>query len=83
YLVTAFATQQLVNRQIDPDDRRTKRLSLTAQGKDKVAQASQARRAWLHTLIDSFSAEEQAALQPAFQILLEGMNKVFSQSDNS
>ncbi|HPY33610.1 MAG TPA: MarR family transcriptional regulator [Anaerolineaceae bacterium] len=73
----------LVNRQIDPDDRRTKRLSLTAQGKDKVAQASQARRAWLHTLIDSFSAEEQAALQPAFQILLEGMNKVFSQSDNS
>jgi len=72
----------LVNRKVDPEDRRGKRLWLTALGKDKVAQASQARRAWLHNLIDEFTPEQQTALQPAFKMLLEGMNKVFTQSNN-
>jgi Transcriptional regulators len=73
----------LVNRQVDPADRRGKRLCLTEMGKEKVAQASQARRAWLHTLIDAFTPEQQANLQPAFRLLLEGMNKVFTQTNNS
>jgi len=73
----------LVNRQVDPADRRGKRLCLTEMGKEKVAQASQARRAWLHTLIDAFTPEQQANLQPAFRLLLEGMNKVFTQTNAS
>ena len=73
----------LVNRQVDPADRRGKRLCLTDSGEEKVAQASQVRRAWLHDLIDGFTPEQQAALQPAFKILLEGMNKVFTQTNNS
>ena len=73
----------LVNRRVDLADRRGKRLCLTDLGQEKVAQASQVRRAWLHDLIDGFTPEQQAALQPAFKILLEGMNKVFTQTNNS
>jgi len=76
--VDRLVERGLVSRETNPADRRVKQLCLTALGKEKVAQASQARRAWLNDLIASFSPEQTAALQPAFQILLEGMNTVFS-----
>ena len=81
--IDRLVERSLVDRKIDPADRRAKRLCLTDLGKQKVAQARKARRAWLNDLIESLTPEQKAALQPAFKTLLESMNKVFTQNNNS
>ena len=81
--VDRLVERGLVSRKVDPSDRRVIQLCLTPLGKEKVAQASQARRAWLNDLIESFTPEQKSALQPSFQVLLDGINRVFSESNNS
>ncbi|MEN6480781.1 MAG: MarR family transcriptional regulator [Anaerolineaceae bacterium] len=75
-LVEHLVRRGLVNRQVDQQDRRTKRLSLTEQGMNTMKEGQLARHKWLSELVNSFSPEEEAQLVPAIKILNAGMNKL-------
>lgn len=63
-LIDRMVEQGLVLRQEDPDDRRSKILTLTPSGKEIVVKAIQARHAWLADFADEFSPEDQLQFEP-------------------
>jgi DNA-binding MarR family transcriptional regulator len=68
-MVDRMVTMNLLERSEDPDDRRAKRLTLTAKGKALVEKGIDARRAWMETLTTNLSDEQQAMIAEALTVL--------------
>jgi DNA-binding MarR family transcriptional regulator len=63
--------KKLVTRVEDPDDRRVKRLALTAKGKRLADRIISARLAGLEEFTGSLEASERQKLEAALDVLLE------------
>jgi DNA-binding MarR family transcriptional regulator len=68
-MIDRMVTMNLLERSEDPDDRRAKRLTLTAKGKALVEKGIDARRAWMETLTTNLSDEQQAMIAEALTVL--------------
>jgi DNA-binding MarR family transcriptional regulator len=67
----ALVRKKLATRVEDPDDRRVRRLALTARGRDLADRIISARLAGLEEFTESLSAEERRKLESALDALLE------------
>jgi DNA-binding MarR family transcriptional regulator len=63
--------KKLLTRVEDPDDRRVRRLALTARGRELADRIISARLAGLEEFTDSLSADERRKLESALDTLLE------------
>lgn len=63
--------QGLIEREEDPADRRSKRLSLTEKGQAVVKESMYARQGWVPSIIDSLSEEEKDIVVQGIKILTE------------
>ena len=79
-LVDHLVKRGYVDRKVDLQDRRTKRLSLTEKGLLTMKEAQRARHRWLQELVNAFTPEEQNALIPAMRLLNAGMDKIASEA---
>lgn len=70
-LLEKLVQQGLAVRTEDPQDRRTKRVALTAAGQQIVQQSIEARQSWLTQLAGRLSASEQKQVSAALQLLIE------------
>jgi DNA-binding MarR family transcriptional regulator len=68
-MIDRMVTMNLLERSEDPDDRRAKRLTLTAKGKALVEKGIDARRAWMEALTTNLSDEQQAMIAEALTVL--------------
>ncbi|MFZ3069960.1 MAG: MarR family transcriptional regulator [Anaerolineaceae bacterium] len=75
-LVERMVGQGLVNRQEDPQDRRSKRLTLTPLGDTIVEEAWHARHAWLEELVKTYTPAQQEMLEPALNLLIDGLHRI-------
>jgi DNA-binding MarR family transcriptional regulator len=75
-VVAKLEADGLVVREADPTDRRVSRVSTTAAAEALLAENRQRKTAWLTTRIEQLSAEEQARLLAALDVLdhLNGMD---------
>jgi DNA-binding MarR family transcriptional regulator len=67
----ALVRKKLATRVEDPDDRRVRRLALTARGRDLADRIISARLAGLEEFIGSLTADERRKLESALDALLE------------
>ena len=65
----------LVIREEDPEDRRSKILTLTEQGVAFVLAAKNARHAWIEQFCQTIPQDEAQSIAPAIESLLEHMKK--------
>ncbi|OQY36140.1 MAG: hypothetical protein DRI56_08500 [Chloroflexota bacterium] len=65
--------QELIERQENPQDRRSKQIILTPKGKEMLEKSIQNRQSWLKDLADHLTPEEQTQIETAFRLLLERM----------
>ena len=79
-LVDHLVKRGYVDRKVDLQDRRTKRLSLTEKGLMTMKEAQRARHKWLQELVHAFTPEEQNSLIPAMRLLNAGMDKIASEA---
>ncbi len=63
--------QGLVSRTEDPQDRRNKRILLTAKGEQFLHQSMEASQSWMIDLIEQLTDDEREAVARAFQLLAE------------
>ena len=83
--VTNAAASQMVDKLVqlgyleraeDPNDRRAKQLTLTAQGCALIEKGLEARRRWLEGLITALTSEQQQAILTALPYLIEAARKL-------
>lgn len=79
-LVVHLVQRGYVDRKVDQQDRRTKRLSLTEKGLLTMKEAQRARHKWLQELVNAFTPEEQNSLIPSMRLLNAGMDKLASKT---
>jgi len=65
----------LIERSEDPSDRRSRHLSLTAQGRNLVENAIRARSQWVLELANALDAEQQKTVYSALSLLTKLANK--------
>lgn len=65
----------LVERTEDPQDRRAKRLKLTAEGRALIQKGIEARSQWIETITQSLTAEQEEMVIRALTILTEAARK--------
>jgi DNA-binding MarR family transcriptional regulator len=68
-IITALCEQGLVARVDNPDDRRSHRVNVTAEGRALVDEARQRKTAYLAAALDGLSAEDKATLDRAATLL--------------
>jgi DNA-binding MarR family transcriptional regulator len=68
-VVTSLESQGLVEKMIDPADRRVSRVSLTAKGETWLQEARERRDAWLADRLSMLSADERDTLAAALPLL--------------
>ncbi|KQT44604.1 transcriptional regulator [Aureimonas sp. Leaf454] len=61
-LVERLVQEGLVNRTVDPEDRRAARVSLTVEGRDAFARMAKAHGDWLAEMMEGFDGQRQGAL---------------------
>lgn len=61
--------QGLVSRTEDPQDRRSKRLQLTARGEQLLAESMEAQQAWVSGLVARLDEREQELVRSSFELL--------------
>ena len=66
----------LIERTEDPDDRRTKRLAITPQGRALIEQGVAARSKWIEGLTDALSPDQQAMIISALTRLTAAARKM-------
>ena len=71
----------LVSRARDPEDARATRLQLTAQGRRTINRILAARRAWLTTVLSSWSKAEQSELARLLGLLAESVDRQLKELD--
>lgn len=74
-MIERLVELDLVDRKVDPEDRRSKILTLTEQGLAFVQAARDARHAWIDQFCATLPADEAEAIVPAIENLLEYMKK--------
>lgn len=74
-LSTSLGKAKLVKQQVSRQDRRSRRLNLTASGKKLLADAENAARQALDTWTRDISDEQQAAYQKTLKVLASLNNK--------
>ncbi len=65
-----------VNREEDPNDRRSKLLNLTAKGTTLIQQGVEGRHRWMDEWLKNLSTEEKAKVSEALEILAEKAKEV-------
>jgi DNA-binding MarR family transcriptional regulator len=68
----------LVERQENPQDRRSKQILLTSQGEDLLMESMRAQQAWIEDLPSHLTPEEQDRVESAFHLLsgkITGMDR--------
>jgi DNA-binding MarR family transcriptional regulator len=70
-LVDRLVGQGLLMRSEDPNDRRSRPLTLTNNGKALVQESIEARRRWLEDLTAALPAEQQASIAAALTTLTQ------------
>ena len=63
--------QELIERQENPQDRRSKQILLTPKGKEVLTKSMQTGQSWLEDLSDHLTSEEQTQIETAFHLLIE------------
>ena len=63
--------QNLVKRQENPQDRRSKQILLTPQGEDLLRESMRAQQSWIEELPSYLTREEQTQIEAAFRLLTE------------
>ena len=69
-----LVNQGLVKRKENPQDRRSKQISLTPAGEEMLKKSMRAQESWIDELGTKLSAEEQAQIESAFRLLSEKIN---------
>jgi DNA-binding MarR family transcriptional regulator len=75
-MVDRLVQMGLVGRTEDPQDRRIKRLAITAQGEALVCQGMDAQWKWMEPLAAALSPEEQQTICRALVILTENARRL-------
>ena len=70
-MLDKLVQQGLVSRSENPDDRRSKRLSLTTKGQEILRQSVEARQFWIDELAGSLSTDEIADASRTISMLLD------------
>ncbi len=68
-VVAKLEADGLVDREIDPADRRVQRVSTTKAGRELIAETRRRKTTWLTARIRELPAEEQARLAAALDVL--------------
>jgi len=68
--VEGLVKRALATRVEDPDDRRVRRVSLTADGQEMADELMAARLAGLERFVESLGADERRKLEAALEVLL-------------
>jgi DNA-binding MarR family transcriptional regulator len=82
-LIGRLVDKQLVAREEDPIDRRTKRLTLTPTGRLLVKNSIAERYRWVGALTSRFSHTESQVISQALPILLRCLNEIDSVEDKT
>ncbi|MEG3177263.1 MarR family transcriptional regulator [Sphingomonas sp. RB3P16] len=70
-LLVRLETDALIERAVDPDDRRRHVITLTSRGRDALSSAMTQRREWLGAMMAArLSEAERASLRAAAEIML-------------
>jgi len=75
-LVERLVRTGLVERAVDPVDRRIKRLTLTSTGHALAEELVDARRRWMERFTNSLTAEQRGSISAALQILTEAAQEM-------
>jgi DNA-binding MarR family transcriptional regulator len=75
-LVDKLVQGALLERTEDPQDRRVKKLKLTAKGQGLIDAGIQARSSWMDELIATLTPEESAVVVEGFSILTEAARRI-------
>ena len=75
-LVDKLVQSGLIQREEDPNDRRAKRLSLTAKGKELIQQGIEERYRWVDQLATKLTAEERDKVSEALQIMTQAAKEL-------
>lgn len=70
-LLERLVQQGLVERTEDPQDRRTKRITLTITGQEIVQESIRARQNWVAALEDLLTPDEKAQIITALNLLID------------
>lgn len=80
-MLDKLVQQGLVDRSVNPEDRRQKRLELTQQGKKVIRTSIDARQAWIDEVADSLTPSEREVAFHSIKLLLEKMKSVARDED--
>ena len=80
-MIDRLVRQGLLERTEDPTDRRAKRITLSAEGRELVQSIIQARRAWLEELTSLFDPDQQALIATSLTYLTEGARQLEDRLD--
>ena len=75
-MIERLVQQGFVERHEDPEDRRSKRISLTERGERTIRESQAARQLWIADLASRFSDEETGLVLDAMRILTTRMNEI-------
>ena len=73
-MVDKLVDQGLILRIEDPQDRRGKLLSLSPEGNTIVQESIKSRHAWVSTMAELFTPEQERMVQPALLLLIDKIN---------
>jgi DNA-binding MarR family transcriptional regulator len=74
-MVDRLVGQGLVQRGIDPEDRRVKRIELTGKGERMLKEGLRTRQQWVVEVGDSLSSKEKETVIRALELLIEKMEQ--------
>lgn len=75
-LVERLVQGGLVERTLDPDDRRARQIALTAKGRSLVLRGIEQRHRWVDELVSGLTAAEKTQVGKALPILLEAEKRL-------
>jgi DNA-binding MarR family transcriptional regulator len=80
-MVQRMVEQQLIDRVEDPNDRRIKRISLTAEGKRLVNEVIALRRQWMETIGETLPEAARDQIVAALTRLNDTIKNIGSRTD--
>jgi DNA-binding MarR family transcriptional regulator len=82
-LVDRLLEKRLVEREVDPDDRRSVIVRLAAEGQDLVERLLYLRRSWWEDRLGGLTGDEVERAQDGLRTLLDGLARPASSEDDS
>jgi DNA-binding MarR family transcriptional regulator len=81
-LIERLVQQGLLQRSEDPQDRRARQISLTAQGRTLIENGIEARRRWMEELTGALSLEEQQTITGALILLTQAARALETEQES-